>query len=177
MMRFTKELYFITSTVIDWMDIFTRPKYKHIIIDSLVYCKQEKGLEIYGWVLMTNHLHLIVATNGEYRVPDILRDFKKFTAKRILAELETDLMESRRDWLLRRFKYAAANDKKTKNGKIWQEGNHIEQIYTKDFFEQKLNYIHMNPVRAEFVSRPEDFLYSSAIDYAGGKGLIEITFI
>ena len=58
--RVTKEMYFITSTVVDWVDVFTRPVYKHVIIESLEYCQKEKGLIIYAWVLMTNHLHAIV---------------------------------------------------------------------------------------------------------------------
>lgn len=76
------ELYFITSTVVDWVDIFTRPKYKHIILESLVYCQEHKGLKIYAWVLMSNHLHMIVSSGSQSSVSDILRDFKKFTSRR-----------------------------------------------------------------------------------------------
>lgn len=60
--RLTKELYFITSTVVDWMDVFTSPVYKHIVVDSLKFCQEHKGLELFAWVLMTNHLHMIVGT-------------------------------------------------------------------------------------------------------------------
>ena len=68
----TKDLYFTTSTVVDWVDIFTRPEYKHIILDSLAYCQESKGLDIYAWVLMTNHLHMIVgARNEETSISDI----------------------------------------------------------------------------------------------------------
>ena len=73
-------LYFLTLTVIDWVDIFIRPDYKHIIVDSLRHCQNEKGLELYAWCLMSNHLHLIAAVREEnrYTLSDILRDFKKF---------------------------------------------------------------------------------------------------
>ena len=146
--RVLDELYFVTSTVVDWIDIFTRPKYKHIILESLAYCQEKKGLRIYAWVLMSNHLHMIVSSGTEATASDILRDFKKFTSKRIMAELETDPQESRR-----------------------------ELIYLHDFFLQKLNYIHNNPVKQEIVARQEDYLYSSAVSYAGDKGLLEVILV
>ena len=110
--RITGEVYFVTDTVVDWVDIFTRPLYKHIIIDSLSYCQKEKGLLIYAWVLMTNHLHMIVGRNGENKVSDIMRDFKKFTSKEIIRTLQVEPTESRREWMLNRFEYAGKNDKK-----------------------------------------------------------------
>ena len=176
-MNLTRVLYFTTSTVIDWVDIFTRPSYRHIIVDSLSYCQSHKGLIIYAWVLMSNHLHMIVDTNDDNMVGDVLRDFKKFTNKKILKVLEQDEHESRREWLLDRFWFAGANDKRIKNYRFWQEGNHVEEIYTMEFLMQKLNYIHQNPVRAEIVARPEDYLYSSALNYAGEKGLLNVELI
>ena len=176
-MNLTRVLYFTTSTVIDWVDIFTRPCYKHVIVDSLSYCQSHKGLTIYAWVLMSNHLHMIVDTNDDTTVGDVLRDFKKFTNKKILKTLEQDEHESRREWLLDRFWFAGANDKRIKNYRFWQEGNYVEEIYTMDFLMQKLNYIHQNPVRAEIVARPEDYLYSSALNYAGEKGLLDVEVI
>ena len=110
--RVTKEMYFITSTVIDWVDVFTRPAYKHVIIESLSYCQKEKGLIIYAWVLMTNHLHVIVGAKEGYNISDIIRDFKKFTSKKIIALINDNIQESRRDWMLNRFEYAARNDRK-----------------------------------------------------------------
>ena len=175
--RITGEVYFVTDTVVDWVDIFTRPVYKHIVIDSLSYCQQNKGLIIYAWVLMSNHLHAIVGSNGENKVSEIWRDFKKFTSKQILDAVLTLPNESRRDWMLNRFEYAGKNDKKIKNYRFWQEGNDAQEIFLNDFFEQKLNYIHFNPVVAEYVNQPEEYRYSSAIDWAGGKGLLDVTIV
>lgn len=172
--RVLDELYFITTTVVDWVDIFTRPKYKHIILEALAYCQQQKGLKIYAWVLMSNHLHMIVSAGAGQTVAEIVRDFKKFTSKRILTELETDPQESRREWMLDRFRFAGANDKKITNYRFWQEGYHPEVIYLHDFYRQKLDYIHNNPVKQEVVARQEEYLYSSAVDYVGGKGLLEV---
>lgn len=120
---------------------------------------------------------MIVSSATEASVSDILRDFKKFTSKRIMAELETDPQESRREWMLDRFRFAGANDKKISKYGFWQEGNHPELIYLHDFFLQKLNYIHNNPVKQEIVARQEDYLYSSAVSYAGDKGLLEVILV
>ena len=89
------DVFFVTDTVVDWVDIFTRPKYKHIIINSLEYCQQNKGLIIYAWVLMTNHMHAIVGSSSNQKVSDIWRDFKKFTSKEIMGELKYDGQECR----------------------------------------------------------------------------------
>ena len=180
--RITGEVYFVTDTVvvpiaIGRVDIFSRPRYKHIILESLQYCQKEKGLIIYAWVLMTNHMHMIIGSTGENKVGDITRDFKKFTSKAILNTLKADMQESRREWMLNRFEYAGRNYKKIKNYKFWQEGNDAEEIFLNDYFNQKLDYIHQNPVRAEFVNEAEDYRYSSAIDYAGGTGLLKVEVV
>ncbi len=106
-----------------------------------------------------------------------MRDFKKFTSKEIINTLKSDPQESRQEWLLNRFEYAWKNDKRIKNYKFWQDGNDAQAIFLNDYFNQKLNYIHQNPVRAELVNRAEDYRYSSAIDYAGGKGLLDVTVV
>ena len=155
--RVTKEMYFITSTVVDWVDVFTRPVYKHVIIESLEYCQKEKGLIIYAWVLMTNHLHAIVGVEEGYNISDIIRDFKKFTSKKIIALINDNIQESRRDWMLNRFEYAARNDRMVKDYKLWQEGIDCQEIYLYDYFQQKLNYIHNNQVKEEFVYLPNEY--------------------
>ena len=170
----THELYFTTSTVVDWLDVFTRPIYKHILLESLEYCQANKELEIYAWVLMTNHLHMIVDTIGSDSIGDVMRDFKKFTSKRIVKAIQENEQESRQEWLMNRFRFRAANDKKVTNFKFWQEDNHVETIYSYDFFKQKLDYIHQNPVRQEIVAQAEDYMYSSARNYAGMDGLLNV---
>jgi len=175
--RINKDLYFMTDTVVDWVDIFTRPAYKHIILESLQYCVQQKGLIIYAWVLMSNHLHTIVSCEENVKISDIWRDFKKFTSKKILATLENDIAESRREWMLDRFEFKGRYDKRIKNYKFWQDGNDEQLIFSFDYLKQKMDYIHNNPVKAEFVNKPEEYRYSSAIDYAGGKGLLKIEMI
>lgn len=166
--------YFMTMTVVDWVDVFIRPIYKDIIVNALQYCQQAKGLEIYGWVLMTNHLHLMAsARNREITMSDILRDFKKYTSKRIVEAVQAE-RESRRNWLLYRFEYAGKYAPKNKIYKFWQDGNEAKEIRTPEFYQQKLTYLHDNPVRAGIVEYPDEYLYSSARNYARKPGLIDV---
>ncbi len=165
--------YFLTLTVVDWIDIFTRPKYRHIIVDALIYGQNNKGLIIYGWCLMSNHLHLIAGAKDGFSLSDIIRDLKKYTSKKIIQAIKEGV-ESRRDWMLNRFEFAGRYDKKIKEYRFWQEGNEGKEIHTTEFLIQKLNYIHENPVKAEIVDNPEDYRYSSARDYCEMVGLVEI---
>ena len=174
----TKEVYFVTMTIVDWVDVFTRPIYKHCVLESLVYCQKHKCLDIYGWVLMSNHLHMLVGLSGEDgSLSDVLRDFKKFTSKKLVELIENNSQESRKDWLIDRFYFAGKNDKKIKNYKFWQDGSYVEDVFSFDFFKQKLEYIHNNPVVLEIVEKPEDYLYSSARNYAGRVGVLDVLIV
>lgn len=169
-------LYFTTTSVINWFDVFTRTVYKSILIDSLQYCQREKDLDIYAWCLMTNHLHLIIGTRGR-PLSDTMRDMKHFTAKRLLEAIAENKEESRRSWLMYHFeragRYRAGNDQY----QFWQHGNHPIELIGRDMLFQKRDYIHDNPVKAGFVVTPEDWLYSSAGDYAGKPGLLDVILI
>jgi len=163
-------LYFITLTVNHWIDVFTRREYKDIIVENLDFCIQNKGLEIFAWCIMTNHLHLITKAKEGTLLPNILRDFKKNSSKAIINAINDNPQESRKEWLLRGFK---TND----GNKFWQEGNHPIELSTNEVIKEKLDYIHANPVKAGFVFREQDFLYSSAGDYLGERGLLKIEII
>jgi REP element-mobilizing transposase RayT len=97
-------VHFVTFTVHQWVDVFTRSKYVDILLDNLEYCQINKGLEIYAWVVMSNHCHLIVSAKDE-NLSDIIRDFKKYTSKAIFKAIENNKYESRREWLLKTLKY------------------------------------------------------------------------
>ncbi|MDB5156580.1 MAG: hypothetical protein JWR50_1287 [Mucilaginibacter sp.] len=172
------ELYFLTLTVVDWVDVFTRKEFCLDLIDSLNYCRQHKGLIIYAWCLMPSHLHMVVSVEpGTNRLSDIMRDFKKFTSKKIINSIN-EIAESRRDWLLRHFAYAGKFNPKIKNYQFWQEGLHPIELSTLKFIEQKINYIHQNPVEASMVYRAEDYVFSSAAQYSGEyNALLPITLI
>ena len=157
------EYYFCTDTIVGWQYVFTSFPFFNTITETLEYCRKEKGLRIHGFVVMPNHLHTILsATDGN--LSDILRDFKRFTSKKI----SDTLTETNNTKLLRYFAATAERDGKGNDYKIWQSSSHPEAIISKDFFSQKLNYIHNNPVQKGYVEFPEHWLYSSARNYASG---------
>lgn len=97
-----------------------------------------------------------------------MRDFKKFTNKKIILAIEEEY-ESRKDWTMYRFRYHAKYNSRIKDYKIWQDGYHAIECSDNKLLIQKLNYINDNPVRAAIVSLPEDYLHSSAINYTKMK--------
>ena len=99
--------YFLTLTVIEWVDVFTRPAYKDVLIESLRYCQEKKGLNIFAYVIMTNHLHLLVNTEPPFQLSEMIRDFKRHTAKCITQLILTE-SESKREWMMSLIRIAAA---------------------------------------------------------------------
>lgn len=165
-------LHFVTFTVVYWIDIFTRPIYKDLIIDSLKHCKKEKELEVFAYVIMSNHLHLIVRSQ-ELELSNIIRDFKKFTSKKIIDTIK-EIPESRKEWMLWMMERAAKKHSRNKKHQFWQQNNHPEELLSNKFIKQKIQYIHENPVRAGLVTLPEDYRYSSARNYTGLESELEI---
>ena len=160
--------HFITCTVYQWVDVFSRKAYADIFLDSIRYCQQAKGLKVYGWVIMTNHVHLIIGSD-EQCLSDVIRDFKKYTATQIVKSIASNERESRKHWLLWLLR-------KGESICFWEEGYHGEEIWSQGFLESKLDYIHLTPVRAGIVEKSEEYLYSSSCDYYGNrKGLLEIS--
>jgi REP element-mobilizing transposase RayT len=168
--------YFVTFTVIDWVDVFTRKTYKHELVNSLNYCVKDKNLNIHAWVIMSNHMHLIISGRNEVYLPGVIRDYKKFTSKKIYERLG-DSEESRSVWMKKKFEFAANRTRRNQDFKIWKDGYYAIPLDTLDQLKIKVDYIHANPVRSEIVYHPEHFLYSSARDYAGEKGLVDIELL
>jgi putative transposase len=167
--------YFITSTVVEWVDLFIRDKYKQLIADSLNYCTKEFGLEIFSYVIMTSHLHMICRAR-EKNLSKLIGSFKKYTLSELIRAVKCSA-ESRREWMLKIF--AAAGEANIRNSKyqIWQQNSHAEEVYSRKFTLSKIKYIHNNPVEEGIVVRPEDYLYSSAKDYAGMKSPVKVTLL
>jgi putative transposase len=170
-------IHFITFAVVEWVDVFTRKVYKDILISSLKHCQKTKGLSIHAWVFMSNHVHFVLSAKEGFKLSDILRDFKKFTSSEILQTIENIRYESRKDWMLWIFKNAGRNNDRNVSYQFWQQDNRPVELDTNKMIDQRLEYIHNNPVEAGIVGQPEDYLYSSAKDYSGLKGLLNIAFI
>jgi REP element-mobilizing transposase RayT len=168
-------LYYLTFQVVDWVDIFTRQIYRDIIIDSFRYSIENKGFQLFAFVIMFNHIHLI-ANNSEGVLSNNIRDIKKYTSKKIIETIQ-NIPESRREWLLSRFEFRAKQHIRNKNFQSWTHENHAIYLYSPEFIAQKLEYLHQNPVRAGIVTNAEDYLYSSARNYAELDTILEIELL
>ena len=153
--------YFITLSVVGWLDVFTRPLYADEIIKNLKYCQTNKGLEIFEYVIMSSHIHLICRRN-QGLLSDLLRDFKSYTAKQILKLIQENPQESRKEWLMYMFKFFANRYAQNAEYMFWQKTNHPTELYTPSVTQQKVDYIHNNPVAAGIVTDATYYLYSSA---------------
>jgi putative transposase len=167
-------IYFVTLTVVEWADVFTRRDYCEKVCESISYCQQKKELTLYAWCIMTNHLHLICSAP---KLPDVMRDLKKYTSRCIVEAIQNNVRESRKNWLLWMFKSAAEKSNRHNEYQFWQLGGHYVELSTNEIIEQRLGYLHQNPVKAGFVEEPEQWYYSSARDYAGQKGRLDVVLI
>lgn len=165
-------LYFVSFAVVEWLDVFTRNLYKDIVIDSLTFCQKNKGMEIVAWCIMTSHVHLIFRSNNGQHPELLLGDFKRFTSKAIVQAIIDNPQESRKEFLLEHFRKAASQSSNVKNYQFWQHDNKPIELWSNPVIQEKINYIHQNPVEEGLVFKPEEYVYSSAVDYAGEKGLL-----
>ena len=171
-------MHFLTCTVVQWADVFTRKTYIEMVEDSLNFCIDKKGLIVYGYVIMTNHIHLLIQAKDN-NLSDVLRDFKKFTSQRITKAIEENPTESRKRWLMWLLTNQRATEDKAASYQFWQPDNHPEICFSLPFMWQKLTYIHNNPVRASIVDKAQEYKWSSAADYFYGKqmGRVKIEWL
>jgi REP element-mobilizing transposase RayT len=166
--------HFITFSVIGWIDVFSREQYKEIFVESLKYCQENKGLVLHAWVIMTNHVHLIISSNT-HKIEDIVRDLKKYTSKQIIAAIQENPAESRKEWMLNLFNYAGKNNSNNKEYQFWRQDYHPIELDTANKLNDRLDYLHENPVRSGLVWEPWHYKYSSAIDYYTNEhGLLKV---
>lgn len=168
--------YFVTFAVVHWIDVFTRNCYRELFLESLKYCQDNKGLRVHAYVIMTNHVHLIISSSGD-PLEHIMRDLKKFTSSRIIKTIRSNPSESRREWLLKAFREAGSRNSNNKYFQFWQQDNHPIELLSKRMFDQKLNYIHNNPVAQGLVTKAEDFPWSSAVNIRYGSSANGIRII
>ena len=167
--------YFMTLTTVEWLDVFIRNEYKQIICDSLNYCIDEKGLEVFCYVIMSSHIHLIACAKNN-NLSNIIRDFKKYTSGVLMYKIRLG-PESRKSWMLKLFEEGGKKQKKKSAQQLWQYNNHAEEVYNPQFTLSKIKYIHNNPVEEGYVEFPEQYYYSSARDYAWLKGPVKVSVI
>jgi putative transposase len=142
--------FFITTTFHQWKALGESGGLYQSIADSLNFCIGKYKVRISGYVFMPSHIHLLIFIDGR-NLSNFMRDFKKYIAQKIVPAL------------------------RIKTEKVWMDGFDRVAIETESIFRTKLDYIHYNPVRAGLASSPEDWKWSSAIDYFTNRsGLIPI---
>ncbi|NOZ75666.1 MAG: hypothetical protein GXO90_09920, partial [FCB group bacterium] len=160
--------YFVTCTVVEWMTLLTPIAVKEIVLQSLQFLQDEQAISLYCYVILHNHLHLIL--QSDQIIKNMIR-FKSYTARQIIdyyrSRKQTDILDA--------LQQAKSPSKQDSDHKFWQRGYSPKQIQTMEMFQQKMDYIHLNPVRKGYVNRPEDWLYSSARNFAGLAAKISIT--
>ncbi|WP_298518214.1 transposase [uncultured Kordia sp.] len=166
-------IYFISFATVYWVDVFTRQIYYNILIDSINYCRKQKGMELYTYCFMPNHIHLIFRSAKE-DPSGLLRDFKKYTSKKLIEAIKNNRRESRREWLLSMFEKAGKEKSNVSTYQFWQQNNHPIELWTQKSIKQKITYIHQNPVKAGFVTDTIDWKYSSARNFQGDHTILEI---
>ena len=167
------KIYFITITTVNWVDLFTRLEQRMVLVNALNFCSTNKGFEIYAYCIMPSHIHLMCRVQDEDLMSNLMRDFKKYTSKKIIETIINE-KESRREWLLEMFSKSCAHLKRNQKFKVWQNGYHAVWIESAKFVNQKMNYIHNNPVVDKIVEKPCDYIFSSAQNYAGKEGLVKV---
>lgn len=158
--------HFLTCTVLHWIPVFTRPETVDIILDSFRFLIKD-GLKLYSNVILENHLHLVAQSDDLQR--DITR-FKSFTARQLIQYLDKNNVRQ----ILEQLMFYKKAHKADRAYQFWQEGVHAELIQTPEMMMQKIDYIHNNPVKRGYVDEAVHWRYSSARDYAGKSGLLEV---
>ena len=164
------DVYYITIVLYGRLPVFTRPSFTITIIDSLNFYRYKQSYRLLGFVIMPDHVHLLIWPYGAIPVGDMMRDLKRFTSGRITRQAE---VEGKREWL---GAFRAAGEKTERaEYKVWQDDYWDKNIYSERMLIEKLNYIHNNPVCNGLVSKAVDYPYSSCRNYElNDETLIEI---
>ena len=165
--------YFISFATVYWLDVFTRQIYFNVLEESIDYCRAEKGMEIFTYCFMPSHVHLIFRSGNE-DPSGLIRDFKGFTAKKLIKTIEENPQESRKEWLLWMMERAGKKKSNVKQRQFWQQHNKPIELWSEKVIQQKIDYILNNPVESGFVTDPIDWKYSSARNYQEDQTVLEI---
>ena len=124
---------------------------------------------------MTSHVHMIIGSKKD-KLEDVARDMKKHTSLELKAAIKNNIQESRKEWIIWMMERAGMKKGNNKDWQFWQQHKKSIEIKDQEMFDKTLDYIHQNPVAAGFVTRPEDWKYSSARDFCGMKELVELNY-
>ena len=166
-------IYFVSFATVQWVDVFVREVYFRILAESVEHCRKEKGMELFAYCFMPSHVHFIL--RSKYGDPSgLLRDYKKHTSRMLVRTIDTYPKESRKEWLLNLLWSAATSKRNVVSFQFWQHHNKPIELWSPSVIKQKRDYIHNNPVVSGFVTRPEDWKYSSARNLDGDNTILEL---
>ena len=168
--RIAGDVYYITTVVQERLKVFTRPSLIIPLLDSLNFYRYRYDFKLLGYVVVPDHLHMLIWPQAEPRLSDMMRDYKSFTSGRISRQVE---LEGQDNWL-HEFEVTGQTGSRSER-KVWQDSFWEQTLYSDTFVRQKLDYLHRNPVRSGLVGQPADYPYSSHRNYVtGDSSLIEI---
>lgn len=154
-------LHFITSTVVGWQEVFSRIRYQEVVVDAINFAIENRSLRVFSYVVMPNHLHMIVDCDSEkYQLSKVIERLKSFVAHEVTDLIKNTEQEARRARFLNAFGYYGSH--KNRDSQFWIHRNHPIRIYSNEVFDQKAEYIEMNPVKAGYVEEPHYWRLSSA---------------
>ncbi len=156
------DIYFVTFTVVGWIDVFTNKKYADIIVENLNFYIENQGIEVFTYVIMSNHLHIICRCAKGQKLNSWLRNFKSYTARQLLKSIQNNCHDHREMWMLRLFRKYADKSSQNQDFMFWKKTSHPTKLFSNRVTNQKINYIHNNPVKAGIVDEPYQYVYSSA---------------
>jgi putative transposase len=159
--------HFLTCTVVNWLPLFIDPNLIDVLYDSFHFMQKHDRLTIYAYVIMDTHLHLVASSEN---LSKEIANFKSFTARKIIDTLK----EKNEKKLLEQLAGAKARHKTDRQFQVWQEGSHPQVIQNEAMMRQKIEYIHHNPVKRGLVDEPVQWKYSSAANYSGLPGLLDV---
>jgi len=157
----------MTCTIVAWLPVFATRRFAEAILDSWRFLQTKRDIDIIAYVILENHLHWIAVG------PDLslrVGQFKSFTARTIIDAMK----ETNYETMLQELEFYKKRHKIDQQFQFWQESSHPQVIEHEDMMEQKINYIHNNPVKRGYVDDAVHWRYSSARNYAGLPGLIDI---
>lgn len=173
MTELTKDLYFITNGTVSSLDVFSDKAYRDCLLSSFQYCSQHKGLRIHAYTILSSRFYAIVSVKEGFQLSNIMRDMKRHTSSTIVKSIQQD-PEGKWKWMLKLFSQAAQVGNNNNQWKVWEAGYESDIIPSRDALEERLNFIHELPVNERIVWKQEQYLYSSARNYVGEEGLIDV---
>src|SRR5687767_13402645 len=159
--------YFVSWTVVEWLPLFAESAYRQLILDSLNYLRINKHTQLNAYVVMPSHVHAVLWPDDGINLSDVTRDFKRYTSR----EISREARRQGSDQFIKVFENSrlANRAQDVSQYQVWQEGSHPEAIFTEKFAKQKIDYIHMNPVKAGLVGTADEWPYSNARAYLLGE--------